>query len=325
MRKSTKNYQSPNPLLWRGRNDGIRFHKVVNFIDFNKGDRTPQKGISLIGFAVDIGIKRNNGNLGASKGPDVIRQKLATLAYHGSQPIYDQGNIVAEGDDLETAQEKLKEVIRNNPVLAIVIGGGHELAWPQYKGLSEKYKKPIAIVNIDAHFDIRPLDKGKATSGTSFNQIEAYCRENKLPFNYFVYGIQEESNTDISFSKAKDIGVELITAEKIHMNSEETTRGLMNFVKKYEYVYLSVCMDAFSEVFAPGVSARSPLGLFPWQVLSVIGVIANSGRVVGLGVAEFSPNRDSNDITANLTSNLLSHFIRNYRQKRRLAFSHKNT
>ena len=99
----------------------------------------------------------------------------------------------------------------------------------------------------------------------------------------------------------------------------------MNFVKKYEYVYLSVCMDAFSEVFAPGVSARSPLGLIPWQVLSVIGVIANSGRVVGLGVAEFSPNRDSNDITANLTSNLLSHFIRNYRQKRRLAFSHKNT
>ena len=37
-----------------------------------------------------------------------------------------------------------------------------------------------------------------------------------------------------------------------------------------EAVYLTICLDVFADYVAPGVSARSTLGLLPVQVLSLI-------------------------------------------------------
>ena len=60
----------------------------------------------------------------------------------------------------------------------IVIGGGHETAWGHFQGLAHP-NKDIAILNFDAHFDLRPLINGQlGSSGTPFRQIHNFLTTN---------------------------------------------------------------------------------------------------------------------------------------------------
>ena len=54
----------------------------------------------------------------------------------------------------------------------IIFGGGHETAYGHYLGV-RKYigeDASLGIINIDAHFDLRPYDE-QPSSGTMFKQI----------------------------------------------------------------------------------------------------------------------------------------------------------
>src|SRR5699024_3498950 len=93
--------------LWTGRvdpePDTHRWHQQVQPLT---GNAVP--GIVLHGFVSDAGVSRNKGRTGAAAGPDAIRGMLANLAWHGTAPVYDAGNVackeVQNGPDLETAQ-----------------------------------------------------------------------------------------------------------------------------------------------------------------------------------------------------------------------------
>ena len=63
------------PFAWQGRIDAeengpsLRWHQQVQpFAAASQG------GVALIGFAVDEGVRRNGGRVGAAQGPQAIRQ-----------------------------------------------------------------------------------------------------------------------------------------------------------------------------------------------------------------------------------------------------------
>ena len=68
------------PFAWQGRIDAEetgpspRWHQRVQPFA-----ATSQGGVALIGFAVDEGVRRNAGRVGAAHGPDVARKALANL------------------------------------------------------------------------------------------------------------------------------------------------------------------------------------------------------------------------------------------------------
>lgn len=315
-----KCYKRPLPSIWQGRNDGglhDRFFKNVICKDFSKEQNIENKSFCLIGFVCDEGIKRNLGRLGAAEGPRAFRTKLTGLAFHGSlnHKIYDLGDVTCMDKDLEGSQYVLSQIVaevRKRNSIPLVFGGGHELAWGHYLGLVKAIQKPLAVVNIDAHFDLRPLEDGKGTSGTSFNQMAEYCKENKLPFNYLNIGLQEDSNTPYLFDIAKKFGVKFIEAEEIYDNQGDTLRRLKNYIVGFKDIYVSICLDVFAQAFAPGVSAPSPFGLAPYQVAGFLNVLAESKKVIGFDIAELSPKYDIDGTTANLSARLMAHFLKHY-------------
>src|SRR5690606_8608546 len=117
--------------------------------------------------------------------------------------------------NLEVAQLKCAtEVayIREKKGLSLVLGGGHEIAWAHYQGLKDMhYLKDFAIVNFDAHFDMRPLVNELGNSGTPFLQIAEHRRSLKRPFHYYCFGIRKESNTRTLFEAARQWDVNYLT------------------------------------------------------------------------------------------------------------------
>lgn len=267
---------------------------------------------ALIGFACDEGVKRNHGRPGAAFGPTALRQAFAKLPIHQTPPprIVDLGDVDCIDGNLEASQERLAELVFSAAYADIpvaVLGGGHELALGTYRGLAKAGKNDLAIVNIDAHFDLRPpLPGGKGSSGTPFRQI---ALEAPL-FDYTCIGIQQSGNAQNLFSAADKLGAAFVTAEEIAIDGIGRAMQLVEkALERRRFFQLSLCLDAFSEALAPGVSAPQALGLFPWQVLPLIRILAKHPKLAAVEIAELSPPLDRANMTARLAANFLHKFI----------------
>ena len=127
-----QHYQAPTLLHWQGRtgsHDAKRMHQAIQIIDLNcqfLEDRS-NKGLVLIGFSCDEGVKRNLGRIGASSAPSALRTQLAKLPYLGELALYDVGNIQCINGDLESAQAALAHLVQHCHELGhktLVLGGG---------------------------------------------------------------------------------------------------------------------------------------------------------------------------------------------------------
>lgn len=303
--------------MWAGRTDSERkerFHQCIKAISIDDIPEDNTKKAAFIGFASDEGVKRNKGRAGAEKGPQEIRNVLGSLPFfQQSLSIYETGDIHCEGNQLEEAQQKLAESIAKlikKKTFPIVLGGGHEVAWGHFQGLSMAIpSEKIAIINFDAHLDMRPYTN-QGSSGSPFLQIADFLKKGNTPFNYTCIGLQPSGNTASLLETAKEHSVRTIAAEEIHLTGIESTfHQLERVLSEYSSLYVTVCLDVFASPFAPGVSSPQPLGLTPWQIIPLLRYLAGSGKVISLDIAELSPINDIGGITAKLAGNLIFDFI----------------
>lgn len=302
-----------NKSLWSGRADANTneyIYQIIQFLDLNN-PANDLNGYALLGFECDAGVSRNQGNPGASEGPNAFRSALAKFPIHKSLQLFDAGNVSCAGDNLEAAQLELSHQI--NKIIAcgltpIVIGGGHETAWGHFQGLSHP-NKDIAILNFDAHFDLRPLINGQlGSSGTPFRQIHNFLTADNKPFHYYCAGIQPFSNTKYLFDYAKKLNVSYELAETIHANPYDM-RFIDKIINRHEHLYVSICLDVFQASLAPGVSAPQVLGISATYVIEALKRLKNSGKVMSIDIVELAPKYDIRDQTAKLAATLLMNYL----------------
>lgn len=333
-----KNYKVTEDMIWQGRidsednYDAFRLHQWIERIDLRDHNLTLDKGklgIAIIGFCCDEGVKRNLGRVGAANGPHNIRKALANLPCRFTQEvrIFDAGDIICENGCLEESQEQLAlavDRLLDLGLFPIVLGGGHEVALGNYKGVlkytSRSEEAPrIGIINFDAHFDLRPIPV-EGSSGTMFRQISDICAERGLKYSYFCMGIQKHSNTIDLFKSADKLGAEYILAKDI-LDSDNLSMSekLDRFIGQNDHIYMTICADVFSSAYAPGVSASQPLGLDPERVLKIMKYILLSNKVVSFDIAEVSPRFDMDNTTANLARVLIFAVIDTLAQMKNLS------
>ena len=318
-----KNYTPTHANIWTGRVDDVedvdsfRMHQVIKLLDLKELEAltidTSKQNIGLLGYCSDVGIKRNLGRLGAKYGPEGIRNEFASLpvSFDNKASVYDAGNLFCVEDDLEELQEQLAiaiEKMLNSKLFPIVLGGSHDVAYGHYNGILNHLKKQtderpkVGIINIDAHFDLRPYDK-EGSSGTMFSQIADNCSRENREFNYLCLGIQKSGNTKALFNKADALGVDYVYADEFveanHPNISERIRG---FIDDNDYIYLTLCSDVLDSASAPGVSAMQPFGLNPKHVLKFIKEILRSKKVISFDIAEVSPPLDQDKRTSKLAA-----------------------
>lgn len=312
-----RGYSPPDARLWAGRHDTLPNERVfqhvscVNLLKHAVSD-IPD-GPVIAGFCTDEGIARNEGRTGAADAPDILRQQFGKLAWHSGRTFTDIGNIRCENHDLEGAAETFATLISEVQAHGhhtVVFGGGHEIAHAHYRGLATRFPR-LGIVNFDAHFDLRPVTPERgATSGTPFRQIADFCKSQNRPFHYACIGIQPHANTRSLFESARALNVAWKSAEDLQRESLAGNIAFLDdFIRRVEHIYLTLCLDVFAEADAPGVSAPQPLGLTPQEALPLLKYLLQTGKVVGIDIAELSPPHDVANKTARLAANLLAELL----------------
>lgn len=322
------NYQPTAPNTWQGRTDGDtpdvrRWHQAVQQTDLSRHPLPPlhrgQKGIALLGFACDEGVRRNQGRTGAAAGPAALRKACASFPVHfGAHILVDAGDIVCTDGGLEAAQEALSAMVQHilqAGYLPLLLGGGHEIAYGHERGIRRHAGgKQLGIINFDAHFDLREPDAAGPSSGTGFWQIAWERGEEGLPFHYLALGIQQNSNTPRLFNTAEALGVEYLPASLFQLKYQERLIGAIQaFIQRNDKIYLTTCLDVFAAAYAPGVSATAYNGLIPDALfLDCFRTVLRSGKLAGADIAELNPSLDTDQRTAKLAASLVFEIVMNY-------------
>lgn len=312
-------YQSAQKIYWTGRKSnpdiGKQYwHQEVELFNINDIG-TKNTDIAIIGYVCDEGVRRNLGRVGASKGPTALRERLAKLPIHfDTKKVADFGNIICVDEDMEACQTGFSNTITSfisNKIFPIAIGGGHDMSYGHFKGIynavNANANKRIGIINFDAHFDLRPIER-KPNSGTPFNQILNEFDN----VEYFAIGIQRQSNTKELFEIAKNDNINFAINYDCESSKEELNaliERLQPIIDSCDYLYITIDMDGFSSAYAPGVSAPSPLGFTPYFVFKMLRYLLNTNKVISCDIAELNPTLDRDNLTANLAAKLVDFIV----------------
>lgn len=307
-------------FIWHGRidheeayQDALRLHQLMQPLDAHQGHQpAQQQGIAIVGFCCDEGVQRNQGRVGAAAAPNVIRSAMANLPWQPHRPVYDADNIHCIDGDLDGAHQQLAERVAlclGQQHLPVVLGGGHEVAYGSWLGLTQHLAAQgevphIGIINFDAHFDLRLASHG-ASSGTPFYQIHQACEDQGLAFHYCCLGVSELANTQALFKRAKSLQVNYLTDTEMAITAlPNTLAQLEQFMAQCDVIYLTIDLDVLPAGVAPGVSAPAARGVGLEVLEPLIAHIKASGKLALADIAEYNPLFDIDGRTAKVAARL---------------------
>lgn len=302
---------------WQGRDDlpgegplALRWHQVVQ--PWQAG---AEPGVTLLGFACDEGVRRNQGRAGAAAAPPALRRALASLAWHASSKLYDAGDVLCTSGQMEEAQAALGKQVAT--LLAekqkpLIVGGGHETAWGTFLGMmSNTQHQHIGIINLDAHFDLRR--SVQPHSGTAFAQMAAWCQREQQRFHYFCLGISPAANTQALFQQAVDLGAYWLTDEQLSAPTfDDPLRQLEQFIEPLDVLYLSIDLDVLPASVMYAVSAPAGWGVPVERCAKLIDTIARTGKLLVADIVEYNPSLDADHVCGRTAARLLWHLAQHW-------------
>lgn len=242
----------------------------------------------LLGICEDLGVRANLGVGGAHTAwPAALKalvnvqftEKLAPLALLGyldfSEELQKAGNLdVKNPADLQQLREMVSEVdqvvsetaikIFKSGKKPILIGGGHNNAYPIIKAFAEARGEHVNVINLDAHADFRALEGRHSGNGFSYAFHENYLHK------YAVIGLHENYN---SHRMVKDLQAhpDRIYFEFQENFLKENTSYNLAFAEALNFTNgncgLEIDLDCISGTLS---SAMSPAGFSLQQVRELV-------------------------------------------------------
>jgi formiminoglutamase len=303
------------------RADDPRLGEIVEFWSGNASSLRPGRAV-IVGFPQEEGMRRNHGRPGAADGPAAIRAALWRLVpgephrdfdLRDSAPL-DAGNIRCNGT-LEEAQIALGQVVTEllkRRTVPIVLGGGHETAYGHYLGYVGAGFDDVAVINIDAHLDVRPLVDDKGHSGSPFRQMLEHPVRPLPGSNYVCLGVQPQATAREHFQYVKEQGGRIESAHQI-VENDGLPAVLQVHLKhrkdRDQRIYLSIDADAFEESDVPGVSAPNPDGLPGWTAYECARLAGQDRVVSSLELVEIIPRLDQDGRSARWAALVVWNFL----------------
>lgn len=160
----------------------------------------------LMGIPEDIGVRANHGIAGTATAWIPALKALLNIQ---STPFFTGEELLVLGhfdfldpavDGIDQLQQKVAEIddavfpVIQQVVAAgkipVVIGGGHNNAYPIVKGTSLALEAPIDVINIDAHADLRPCNGRHSGNGFS------YAIKDLFLSRYGIFGLHQNYNNN---------------------------------------------------------------------------------------------------------------------------------
>lgn len=180
---------------------------------------------------------------------------------------------------MERLAQRTESAVRAGKV-PVTLGGEHSLSFGAVIGVARALERPIGIVQIDAHADLRNAYQGEKHSHASVMHLLA---EEGIPLAQF--GVRAFS-TEEAKSRLKN--------HVFHVDAEELVTGNIHAVDLPEdfpeLVYVSFDVDGLDPAQMPATGTPVPGGLGYYQALRLVEHALKGRKCVGFDVVELAPD-----------------------------------
>jgi agmatinase len=249
----------------------------------------------IVGVPFDV---TSTYRTGARFAPLAIREASLNIETYSFRSKYDIENISLHdlGDlnvtsetqeTLKRLEHVTKEILtaKKTPVL---IGGEHTITL----GAARAMDKDFAIIDFDAHLDLRDEYMNLKTSHTTFMRR---INEQAKPRKIVEIGTRAVCKEEMNYAKRADIS--FITTQQIREEGvEETVDKIHRLLGNVKKIYITVDLDVLDPGFVPAVQNPEPDGLCSHMFYDLLSMVCDK-RIVAIDVVEVSPPYD-NGITS---------------------------
>ena len=283
----------------------------------------PRSEAILFGLPFDAAVL---GRRGAAAGPRALRAAARTMkAFHYTsgeirRRVFDLGDAECSPDDVAQGHAQAEAWARRAlalsrredgrpPARVIALGGDHSLAFPCAWPYLEEFGARLAVINLDAHLDVRQVRAQEAfNSGTAFARLL-----DKGLSSYTAIGVRDFQTSPAYARRVEEAGGRIMTAREVFSKGAETLARevLEGLPPTCHELYLSVDLDVADASVAPGVSAPTPGGLLAHQLFELVNPFASDPRCAACGIFELAPSLEEphSDRTARLGAGCLAEML----------------
>lgn len=303
--------------------------KNSQLIDFIKN--TNAKFI-VYGIKEFAGIKANFGRVGTKHAWDVFLPiflniqhnkllKAQNIAVIGCLNFENFSKEVTNLDPTEPNQLKrlneivneidkevayINQLIHRSGKKAIVIGGGHNNAYGNIKGLALANGTAVNVINFDAHTDFRALEGRHSGNGFSYAFHEGFLD------TYCAFGVHENYLNKFMLQQFKEHTerLKMITYEELKVRFEKDFIASINAVQrtlKTKPYGIEIDVDAIENVAS---SAMSPCGFSVAEARQFVHQAAASTHAAYLHLCEGSPSLSN--VSENMLGKLLTYLTTDF-------------
>jgi formiminoglutamase len=285
----------------------------------------------LLGIPEDIGVRGNLGKGGAYSAWDAFLNAFLNVQ---SNQFLKGDNVLLLGhidfeselkslqalstsrpDDVEVFRSEtakiddvvssiIQEIVEHGKI-PIVIGGGHNNAYPIIKGVSKALNKPIGSINCDPHSDFRKLEGRHSGNGFS------YAMENGFLKKYAVIGLHEGYNSETNIAALREneniytsYFEDIFIRGKLSWN--ETIFNAVSFIGELE-TGIELDLDSIERM---PVSAFTPCGISIINARQYISRVRTASNYKYLHICEGAPLQ--NDINQKVTGKNISYLVSDF-------------
>lgn len=320
---------------------GERLQVLANQNDIEQSLQLSNAKFVIIGIPEDIGVKANYGTGGTDtawvpflssflniqsndfiEGSNIlllghfdfseVARLIETNAHNYDEKVIAYRHAVNQVD--EAVEPLIKLIVQSNKI-PIVIGGGHNNAYPLIKGAAKALYKsgqiPLAsinCINLDAHADFRPLEGRHSGNAFSYAEEDGYLQK------YCVIGIHENYLTqNIWMDIVNNPFIDFITYEDIFIHEKRDFLQAIAHATTFTedtYTGLEIDMDCVQNTLS---SAVSPSGVDPVHARQFVSYAAADSKTAYLHICEGASHLTdgrSSETTGKLISYLVSDFLK---------------
>lgn len=175
--------------------------------------------------------------------------------------------------------QRTGNAVANNK-LPVVLGGEHSLTYGAVMGIQNVHKRPIGLVQIDAHADLRVAYQGHKHSHASVMHLLAQ-EEIRLA----QFGVRALCREEMQSRLDNNI---------FHVDGEALVSGNLHEISLPDDfpqdIYISFDVDGLDPSLMPATGTPVPGGLGYYQALHLVEHALEGRNCVGLDVVELAPD-----------------------------------
>lgn len=199
-----------------------------------------------------------------------------TAGIHTTPPI----DCTAPLDEALAALSARTEAIARAGQIPVTLGGEHSLSWGAVTGVQRALGRPVGIVQIDAHADLRRAYQGFRHSHASVMQLLVEEEGTQLA----QYGVRALCQEEAECRARNNI---------IFIDAEELVTGNIHDITLPDDfprdIYVSFDVDGLDAAIMPATGTPVPGGLGYYQALALVRSALKGRRCVGIDVVELAP------------------------------------